>query len=240
MTRIELNADMGEGAGDDLRLMALIDRANIACGGHAGDAATMATALAQAAEHGVKAGAHPSYPDKAHFGRRTMRMPADALRESLREQIYALKAVARKAGVPLDHVKPHGALYNDAAGDADLAALVADATRAAGISTLLGPPGSCLAAAAKAQGLAFLAEGFADRAYLADGRLAPRGTDGAVIDDPAAAASQVRAMATGAPIPTSQGGSLTISVQTICVHGDGPHASAIAAAARAAIDACAL
>ena len=233
---VDLNADLGEGAPNDSALLALVDRCSIACGGHAGDARTMRRTLEAAAAAGVLCGAHPSYPDREHFGRRTITMPHDRLADALAFQIATLAERAALTGVALVHVKAHGALYNDAAADNGLAGVVAQvAARLLPGVALIGPPASALERAAARFALPFLAEGFPERAYLADGRLAPRDRPGAVIGDAAIAADRGLKLALGEPLDTLDGGSLTLRIQTLCVHGDAPNAVAIAAALKAAL-----
>lgn len=238
--RICLNADLGElpgaaGRALDEALLALVSRCNIACGGHAGDAATMAATVAAACRHGVRIGAHPSYPDRAGFGRRRPDVDEATLAASLAAQVAALAAVAAAQQAPLRHLKAHGALYNDAAADPALAGLVARTAVAAGIAELLGPPGSALADAADRTGLRFVAEGFADRAYLADGRLAPRDTPGAVFGQPGQVVAQALSLLRSGQVETRDGLRIDLPVRTLCLHGDTPAALALARALRAAL-----
>lgn len=224
MKSIDLNADVGEG-GDDAPLFAVIRSANIACGGHAGDAATMRTAVGSALAHGVALGAHPSYPDRVEFGRRTpAAVDLGQLLASLQDQVRVLHGIAVQCGGRLRHCKPHGALYHDVARSPELACAVATAVTAVvpGLRfvVLAGSPAErCL----RDRGVPVLAEGFADRAYDAEGGLVPRSEPGAVLGDPAAAAAQAVAIA-------RRGG-----VDTLCVHGDTPGALAIARAVSAAL-----
>lgn len=233
---IELNADVGEGC-DDASLMPYLDRVSIACGGHAGDAASMAHALRLAAAHQIAVGAHPSYPDRAQFGRRALAATADEIAAWVTQQTEALAEQAARLGLRLAHVKPHGALYNVAAGDADVAEAIARAVAAFDPGLLLiGLAGSCLVAAGKAAGLAVLNEGFADRGYRGDGRLVSRETRGALLTDPDAAAQQALALARGEAIATLDGGRLRLRVDTLCLHGDTPDALKIAQAVHAALN----
>ena len=202
---IELNADIGEGC-NDAALMPYLTRVSIACGGHTGDTASMATALRLAAEQGVAVGAHPSYPDRAGFGRRALAAPADDIVVWITQQTEALAEQAMRLGLRLAHVKPHGALYNVAAQDRNVAEAVAQAVAAFDPSlALLGLSGSQLIAAGEAAGLAVLNEAFADRRYQANGRLVSRETTGALITDPDVAAQQARALAQGEPVCTLEG-----------------------------------
>ena len=191
---MDLNADLGEGfgawrLGDDDALLDLVTSANVACGFHAGDAATMRRVCAAAAQRGVAVGAQVGYRDLAGFGRRRIEYDLGELRDEVRYQIGALTAFG-----PVRYVKPHGALYNTAAVDAGQASAVVDAARSFGLPVLC-QPGSALAVAAAAAGLRVVAEGFADRAYLPDGRLVPRSASGAVITDPDAVVGRAVRMA---------------------------------------------
>jgi UPF0271 protein len=223
---IDLNSDMGEGVGADAELLEIVSSANIACGAHAGDAAVMRATVRAAQKAGVAAGAHPGFPDLEGFGRRDMQMSAVQIADTVRAQITALAAIASSEGVSLAHVKPHGALYNMAAKDRVMADAIASAIAAVDRAlVMVGLPGSALEHAAREAGLPFAAEGFADRAYEADGSLVSRSKPGALITDPAAAAAGAIRMA-------REG-----RVRTICIHSDTPHAAAIAAAVRRALDA---
>ena len=233
--RIDLNADVGEGV-DDVSIFPLVTSINVACGAHAGDVETMKRCVAEARRLGLALGAHPGYPDREGFGRRPMELPDEDLVRSLVEQIAALNAIAGQAEVPLQHVKPHGALYNLAALDENLAATVARAVReAAPGRRIIGPPGSRLLAAAADAGLLGAAEAFADRGYRSDGTLAPRGSPGALIEDPALAAAQAVAVATRNTVATVDGPEIRIRAETVCLHADTPGALAIARAVRAAL-----
>ena len=224
--RIDLNSDMGEGVGEDEALLRVVSSANVACGAHAGDAVVMRQTVRAAKAAGVAVGAHPGFPDLEGFGRREMRMSAADIEDSVISQIGALAAIAMSEGVTLTHVKPHGALYNMAAKDAVMAGAIAAAIAAVDRAlVMVGLPASALEWAAANAGLAFAPEGFADRAYEADGTLVPRAKPGALITDPAAAAAGALRMA-------REG-----RVRTICIHSDTPHAAAIGAAVREALDA---
>ena len=226
---IDLNCDIGEsyGAwrmGDDLALLDVVSSANVACGFHAGDPTTIDATIRAAAERQVAIGAHPSYPDLAGFGRRSMDLQPGDVESGVLYQIGALAAFAVAAGVPLHHVKPHGALYNDAFANKPLAEAIAQAVaRFDKNLVLVGLPKSALLAAGRAAGLPTAAEGFCDRTYEPDGTLRSRTKDGALITDPAKAAKQALALAAGG------------QVQTLCIHSDTPGASAIAFAVRAAL-----
>lgn len=235
--RLDLNADLGEGCAFDAELMSVVTSCNIACGGHAGDAVSMRTALSLAKENQVAAGAHPSFPDRENFGRTKSSLSGEALEESLREQVSALKSEANTLGVSLTHLKPHGALYNMAALDAGLAESVVSVLRAMlPDAALFGPPNSRLQAAAEADDVLFVAEGFADRAYEADGRLRDRTLTDAVIHDAEAQSNQALTMATRKEVVTYPGETIALPVRTICVHGDTPGAFAAAQSIKATLE----
>jgi 5-oxoprolinase (ATP-hydrolysing) subunit A len=218
-----LNLDAGEHADEPEELWALFDVLNIACGGHAGDDESMERVVRFCAASGRTVGAHPSYPDRPGFGRRTMAIEPDALRAAIVEQCAALAAIARRHGRTIDYVKPHGALYHDAAKSEALAhAVVGAVAEALGDAVIVvGPPAGALRAAATARGLRYASEGFADRRMRDDGSLVPRSEPGALITDPAAAAAQARALAA--------------RFDTICCHADTPGALAIAGAVHRAL-----
>ncbi len=222
---IDLNADLGEGMGDDDALLGLVTSANVACGFHAGDARSMRDTVRAAARHGVAVGAHPSYPDRAGFGREPQRLPLDDVHADVVYQVGALLALCRAEGVALVHVKPHGALYNQAAQDPELSLAIARAVRSVSADlVLVGLAASeAMRRAADSAGLRFAAEAFADRRYAADGTLVPRSVPGAVLDDPAAVAAQAVELARAG------------RADTLCLHGDTPGALANARAVRAAL-----
>ena len=236
--RIDLNADVGEGVGDDAELIPLVTSVNIACGAHAGDPDIMARTVALAVAAGVGIGAHPGYPDRAGFGRREMEMSYAGLEASLLSQLGALAEVVRGAGAVMRHVKPHGALYNHAAKDAALAAVVARAVAQFDARlVLVGLTGSELLSTGREAGLAVASEAFADRLYEPDGSLRSRRFDDAILASPDAAAEQAVAIATRGLV-TSRGGSpVEVRADTLCLHGDTPDAVAYAQAIRAALTA---
>ena len=240
-TAIDLNADLGEhdhsgGTADDA-LLALISSANIACGFHAGGPATMRATLARAVAHGVAVGAHPSYPDRAGFGRRFLDATPDEVYDDVLYQIGALAAFCRAAGVALAHVKPHGALYNHAAVDVPTAEAIVAAVRAYDPSlAVFAPPGSALLRAARDAGLPALAEAFADRAYTPDGTLRSRRLSGAVFDSAEDAARQALSIARDGRVHTYDGTWLPLRAETICLHGDAPGALDRARAVRQALE----
>lgn len=228
---VDLNCDMGEGMDTDAAIFPFISSCNIACGAHAGDADTMRRTVELALRHGVAIGAHPSYPDRANFGRvdilgKPLR-PED-LPVLLHEQLHRLQSICREFGVRLRHVKPHGALYNRAAADRDVAALITRAILHFDPSLLLyGLSGSELRLQANRDGLRFVSEVFADRGYRADGSLVPRGETGALIVSSDLAVAQVLKMVREGVVDTP-GGEVAIAAETVCLHGDGSHALAFA------------
>jgi len=235
---VDLNADLGEGAPDDAELLTLVTSANIACGGHAGDPRLMQATVRAALAQGVAIGAHPSYADREHFGRRELQLSPDDVRAELLCQIGALDALVRAEGGRLHHVKPHGALYNQAARDRVLADAIAQAVRAFDPSlTLYGLAGSELLRAAERAGLRPVAEVFADRGYRADGSLVPRSQPGALIDDTDEAVARTLRMVREGVVRAVTGETVPLLAQTVCLHGDGPHALAFARALRAALTA---
>jgi 5-oxoprolinase (ATP-hydrolysing) subunit A len=209
---VELSADLGEGSPGEDEIWPLIDRANVACGGHVGDDDSMRNAAALAAQYGVILGAHPSYPDREHFGRRPMQMAPDALRASLRAQIAALGRFA-----PVHHVKPHGALYNDAHKDRALADVVVSAFDA-GIA-LVAPDHSRMAAAARAAGIRVIPEAFADRRYEPDGSLTPRSVPGSTLTIEEAVAQAALLAREGVVLARDQS-RVAVMFDTICIHAD--------------------
>jgi UPF0271 protein len=233
---IELNADVGEGH-DDAGLMPYLARVSIACGGHVGDELSMAAALRLAAEYGIAAGAHPSYPDRARFGRQPLTASADDVFAWVTQQTEMLAEQAARQGIRLTHIKPHGALYNVAARDPAVAEAIARAVVALDPSLLLvGLSSSQLVTAGRAAGLGVLNEAFADRRYRADGHLVSRETPDALIADPLAAAAQARTLAKGEPVNVFGGGTIQVRADTICLHGDSPNALNIAQAVHAALN----
>ncbi|MDT4899601.1 MAG: 5-oxoprolinase (ATP-hydrolyzing) subunit [Pseudonocardiales bacterium] len=227
---IDLNADLGEGfgvwrLGDDDGLLDVVTSANVACGFHAGDPRTMRRVCATALQRGVAIGAQVGYRDLAGFGRRRMDIGAEDLSADVLYQLGALDACARAAGTHVGYVKPHGALYNTAVDDLAQAEAVASAVAAFDRTLpLLALPGSALAEAAHGAGLPFVAEVFADRAYLPSGRLVPRGQKGAVIEDPYEVVARAATFALHQRVTANDGSTLSIDARSICVHGDTPGA----------------
>ncbi|HUQ17315.1 MAG TPA: 5-oxoprolinase subunit PxpA [Candidatus Saccharimonadales bacterium] len=238
MASIDLNSDLGEGAGTEADLMPLISSANIACGAHAGDPATMRATIALAMALGVRVGAHPGYRDPEHFGRRALDLPGDLLRADLAGQIGELRAFAEAAGTRLTHVKAHGALYNQGERDERMAELIASAVAAIDPALeVVASPGSAMARAAARAGLPLIREGFIDRAYEPDGTLRSRALPGAMVLGPAAAAAQALGFVRDGGVRATDGSFLPLTVDTLCLHGDSAGATRIARAVRAAFEA---
>ena len=216
--------------------MTVITSCNIACGGHYGDPQTMRKALQLAKENQVVAGAHPSFPDRENFGRTRSTLAGVALEAVLREQVLALKDIADDMALPLTHIKPHGALYNMAARDAELSSSILNVLQGTmPTSKIVGPPKSELERCALERGVGFIAEGFADRAYEADGQLRDRKEPGAVIHNSSAQVEQAANMALHHKTMTYAGNTIPLQVETICVHGDTPSAFKAAQAIRSAL-----
>ena len=231
MRSIDLNCDMGEGCPHDAELMKYVSSANIACGFHAGDAATMSRTVAAAIENSVSIGAHPGYPDRENFGRKDMLLPLFAIQRMVGEQILALIDICTAHGTKVTHVKPHGALYNSSARDPELAAAIAECIRDIDPGLVLyGLSGSVSITEAENAGLKTAAEVFDDRTYSADGSLTSRAEPSALITDPEIAAKQALALANDGKIAATNGTMLQLAADTICIHGDSEHALHFAAA----------
>jgi UPF0271 protein len=234
MRAIDLNSDLGEGygpwsIGDEAAMLDLVTSANLACGGHAGDPEVMFTALRRAAERGVSIGAHPGYADREGFGRRVIPMTPAEIARMVAAQVGALQGVASLAGAVVRYVKPHGALANLAADDAAVAAAIAGAVaQLPGRLAVLAISGTALEDAARAAGLVVYSEVFADRAYLANGRLMPRSRPGAVLHDPELVVARMLAFLDSGLMPVAEGGAIPLAAHSICVHGDNPEAVAVA------------
>lgn len=233
MKRIDINCDMGEGFGAytigmDGEVIRYISSANIACGFHAGDPGVMNRTVKLAKENGVGVGAHPGYPDLAGFGRRNMDCTPDEVRDDVIYQISALRGFCALHGVILQHVKPHGSLYNMCVGNEPLSRAVAEAIAAVDRSLLWVTLGGAQAGVAQkiadATGIRVVFEAFPDRAYTPDGKLAPRKLPGAVITDPKLAAEQALRMAKEGRVIATDGTGIDMAVHTLCVHGDNPSA----------------
>lgn len=238
---IDLNCDLGEGfgdwsMGDDAALLDIVSSANIACGFHAGDAATMRRTCEMAVERSVSIGAHIGFHDLVGFGRRHINITPSDLKDESLYQIGALAGFAHTAGASVAYVKPHGALYHSASADAELAdAIVCAMIEFSNPLVLLGPPQSHLQKAAQAHGIEFVAEGFADRSYTRFGTLTPRSEPGAVLSDPTSATAQAVDLASSGTVRTADGIAISMPVKSICVHGDSPGAVAMAHAIKAGL-----
>ncbi len=233
MASIDLNADLGEGDPFDAELLGIVSSCNIACGGHAGDETSMAETIRAAIENGVAVGAHPSYPDREGFGRQSGFLRGEDLYRSLTEQVTALADVAAELGARLIHVKPHGALYNDAVHDHELADVIARVTsEAPGNAALVGMAGTELEAAARRHGIDFTAEAFVDRAYEPDGTLVARSEPGAVHSELPVVTNQAVSLALEGRVTARNGEIVTVVADTLCIHGDTPAAATIARAVR--------
>ena len=227
--QIDLNADLGEGTGNDEALLALVSSANIACGWHAGDASTMRQCVRWALANGVAIGAHPSFPDRANFGRSAMQLPPDEIVANTLYQIGALAAIAKAEGGQLAHVKPHGMLYNQAVQEPELAAALCEAVRAFDPALkFFGLAGSGMIDAARQAGLVPVQEVFADRGYMPDGSLVPRSQAGALIEDEEAALAQTLSLVREHAVTAIDGTRVPVQAQSVCLHGDGAHALAFA------------
>lgn len=232
---VDLNYDGGEG-GDDAEMMRWVSTVNIACGGHAGDEASMRKVVCLALAKGVSIHAHPSYEDRTNFGRREVALAPDAIEALVKGQVDALRNIVREEEGELTGVKPHGALYHAAAANPVVASAVARAVWSVSRAlVLVSAPGSKLLDAGRALGLAVAAEGFVDRGYEADGSLIPRGAPGALVEDPAAAARCAVSLVFERQTIARNGQAVPLAVDTLCVHGDTPNACAIAAEVRAAL-----
>ncbi len=242
MWTIDLNSDLGESFGDwkmgmDEDVMGSISSSNVACGWHAGDPVVMVKTVRAARARGVAVGAHPGYPDLMGFGRRNMICTPDELYAYTLYQAGALAAVCRAEGLELQHVKPHGAMYNQAAKDPKMAEAIVRAVRALGEGVMLmGLANSAFEAAAAEAGVPFAAEAFVDRGYMPDGSLVPRSQPGAFIHDPKEAAERMVKLVKEGIITAADGSELRLKAHSICVHGDNPDAVTMAGVVRAALE----
>lgn len=247
MKTIDLNADIGEaedadGITAELAILQYISSANIACGGHRGDVVSMRRTVREAIKNNVQIGAHPSYPDRENFGRKSQLIGKDILEDVLRStltaQINALIDIAQSEAAQITYVKPHGALYNDAVTSANHANLIAAVIKdISPVLAFMGAPNSCMTAAAKQHDLRFISEGFIDRRYTDDGHLQSRSIDGAVIMDHGTRMAQAHALATSGEIETASGEILLIECASLCLHGDSLGAVETAKQARGIIEA---
>jgi UPF0271 protein len=241
MTTIDLNSDIGESFGTytmgmDAGVLKVITSANVACGWHAGDPMVMQKTVALAAQHGVSVGAHPGYPDLMGFGRRSLNCSLEEIRNYVIYQVGALQAFCRATGIPLAHVKPHGALYNTAVADPRVGRAIMEAVASVAPSlyyvALAGAGAEEVRRQAGEVGIRVMFEAFPDRAYTPEGRLAPRSQAGAVIHDPDEAARRALQMARDGSVAASDGTVIPLSAHTLCVHGDNPEALALVKAIR--------
>ena len=243
MYKVDLNSDIGEsfGAykmGDDAAILNYVTSANVACGFHAGDPLVMKKTIAACAEKGVSPGAHPGYPDLVGFGRRNMKCTPEEEYADCLYQIGALRAFCKANGIELQHVKPHGAMYNQAAKDPALARAIVKAVKDEGEELILmGLANSEFEKAAAEAGVSFAPEAFADRGYMPDGSLVPRSQPGAIIHDVNAAAKRVVRMVTEGTAECADGTVIKLRPQSICMHGDTPEAVEMARTVRAALEA---
>lgn len=236
MSAIDLNADLGEGIGDDFAMLELVSSASIACGGHAGDEATMRAVLRAARDRGVVVGAHPGFADRENFGRKRLLLPPDELDASIREQVRRLVEIGEEEGWPVRYVKLHGALANMAAEEPSIMALCLAAVE--GLVEDMGVlaiDNSAQAETAEAMAYRTIREAYADRAYQADGLLVPRQMPGAVLHDPAAIAERAVRLAEHGEIVAADGTVIRTSARSLCIHGDTPDAVAIARSVRAGL-----
>ncbi|MDP1931116.1 MAG: 5-oxoprolinase subunit PxpA [Gammaproteobacteria bacterium] len=232
---IDLNADLGEGGSHDRDLLALVTSANISCGVHAGDPDTIAAAIRLAIAHRVRIGAHPSFPDRENFGRSEMQLPFATLRNHMLYQLGAIDALVKAQGTELSHIKPHGALYNQAATDRVLADNLAMIFQEFNPTlTIVGLAGGELVHAARQANLRVKSEVFADRTYTLFGTLVPRSDPGAVIHDPQRAIAQSLTMIRDGYVMSVDGHRVDVQADTLCVHGDTPEALLFAKQLRAA------
>ena len=244
LKQIDLNSDVGESFGAyriglDEAVIPLISSANIACGFHAGDPLVMAQTISLAAENGVGLGAHPGLPDLLGFGRRVMDVSLEEIRHYVTYQVGALQAFATRRGLPLQHVKPHGALYNMAVRDTEISNAIAEVISGLDENLILvalaGPNRDDLAAISKHHSIRFAFEFFADRAYNPDGSLVSRKLPGAVLHDDGAVAERVIKLVETGTVAAVDGTEIELQADTICVHGDNPEALALVKKVRASL-----
>ena len=234
---VDLNADLGEGAGHDDELFELVTSANIACGFHAGDADTIHKSIEAARDRGVAVGAHPSLFDRENFGRKELPVMPDEVCDAVTYQLGVFSAIAEALGVRPNHVKPHGALYNMAVRDDKLASAIAHAIATVDSSLILfAPDRSALDRAAAAHGLKIAREVFADRNYLRDGSLVPRSRADALLHDPADASERVLRMVRDGKVRSVDGADVDVRAETICLHGDTPGAVQFARSLRSRLE----
>ena len=241
MNRVDLNCDMGEVAeavagGAQQELLRYVTSANVACGGHAGDAAMMQATVEQCLRHGVAIGAHPGYEDRVNFGRNELKLSHEEIATSIHGQLLALAEIVDRCGAQIGHVKPHGALYNQAARERELArAIAAGVARWRSNVVLVGLAGSVMLQEFTAAGFTVAAEAFADRRYESDGSLRSRKLQDALLKNPEEAAAQAVQIVERGSVTAADGSTVPLHAQTICIHGDTPGAQEIAAAVNRAL-----
>jgi UPF0271 protein len=237
MRTVDLNCDMGEGCPNDAELMKYVSSANVACGYHAGDPEIMRRTVELALEHSVAIGAHPGYEDRENFGRTAMSLSQSEIYRLVTDQLERMRAVCDLLGARVNHIKPHGALYNQAATDRSLANAIVDAVvRFDPALVFYGLSGSFMISEAKSAGLKTSAEVFADRTYQGDGTLTPRSVSGSLITNTDAAIAQVVEMVDKQTVRTLAGETIPIKAETICIHGDGENAVELAKAIRESLE----
>lgn len=236
--KLDLNADLGEGVGDEAQLMPLVSSASIACGAHAGNAQTMRESLARAKALGLRIGAHPGFADPGHFGRRRLERTPAELRDELQLQLRTFKAIADELGAPVAYLKLHGALHNMASEDPDLARRAfAAATDSLGPVAILAMDGTAQVEAAEALGLPVIREAYADRGYTDQGLLVPRDQPGALLHDIEAVVARALRLARGDGLVAVSGKTIPSGATSLCVHGDTPGALQMVRALRSALSA---
>lgn len=240
--RVDVNCDLGETglpwhASHEPALLAMVSSANVACGGHAGDRGSMLAVCAAAAERGVAVGAQVSYPDRENFGRVALGIDPSELARSLERQFADLVAACDEAGTRVSYVKPHGALYNVVVDDEPHARVVVDLAARHGVA-LFGLAGSQTERLSRISGVSFVREWFADRGYMSDGRLAPRGRPDALVTSPREVRDRTRLAFTTSRVVAVDGGEIGVDFATVCVHGDTPGAAALLSAVREALTGC--
>ena len=221
---IDLNCDLGEGIAEDEKIIPLISSCSLACGGHAGDLDSLTSLLLLAREHGTRAGAHPSYPDREYFGRKSMDLSPSEWEETIVQQVELFLEATRRTRTSMHHIKAHGALYNDLGWNTELSDTYLGILLPYREKTrLYAPCGSPMVLRAREQGFQVIEEGFADRAYQGDGRLVSRRLEGALLTRPEDVWNQVREMVLFQRVKTRDGGSLRLYPETLCLHGDTPN-----------------
>ncbi len=228
MKKIDINCDLGEGAGNDALLMPFISSCSIACGGHYGDKETMATTIRLAKKHHVKVGAHPSFPDKENFGRKVINLAKNEIENSIYHQLKTFQEICQAEGLPINHIKLHGALYHLASKDEQTALTVLSAIKKTGINAAIYAPYQSALANIAHPNFDVILEAFADRQYHSNLQLVARSKKGAVISEPTVAWKQVQHILEKGTVLSIEGEKVKIEVQTCCIHGDQPNAVALA------------